>query len=94
MKTKIRNSLLIVAALAVAVGCSTREITLGEATYKSRRFGVKEQFGKISASTVTKGATNYLTIDGVQSDLVTGIKVTAEAVGAAVGDAVSKVVKK
>lgn len=92
MKKTIRNS-LIAAALAVAVGCSTREITFGEATYKSKRFGVKETFGKISASTVTKGGTNTLTVDGVQSDLVTGIKATAEAVGSAVAEAVKTVAK-
>lgn len=91
---KMKNSLLVVTLLGVAlVGCTTREITLGDATYKSRRFGVTEKFGRISASNVTKGSTNSITVDGVQSDLVTGMKVGAEAVGNAVGSALKQVAK-
>lgn len=68
-------------ALAVAivasglVGCTTRTIQFGGAKYTSKRFGASEQFGKIEL----KQGTNSLTVEGVQSDLVTGIKVGVDA---------------
>lgn len=55
-------------------GCTTRTIEFGGAKYTSRRLGVAEQFGKIEV----RQGTNSLTVDGVQSDLVTGMKVGAE----------------
>lgn len=66
---------LVSATLLIGTaGCTTRTIEFGGAKYTSRRLGVAEQFGKIEV----RQGTNSLTVDGVQSDLVTGMKVGAE----------------
>ena len=66
---------LVSATLLIGMsGCTTRTIEFGGAKYTSRRLGVAEQFGKIEV----RQGTNSLTVDGVQSGLVTGIKVGAE----------------
>lgn len=70
-----KTNLLAALALVGLVGCTTREITLGGATYKSRRLGVLEKFGKIEV----RAGTNSLSVEGVQSDLVTGAKIGADA---------------
>lgn len=67
-------SLIGVGLLFGGLGCTTRTIEFGGAKYTSRRLGVAEQFGKIEV----RQGTNSLTVDGVQSDLVTGMKVGAE----------------
>lgn len=73
--------LLVLALVSVSLlfgvsGCTTRTIEFGGAKYTSRRLGVAEQFGKIEV----RQGTNSLTVDGVQSDLVTGMQVGAETV--------------
>ncbi len=70
----IALSLIGVGLLFGGLGCTTRTIEFGGAKYTSRRLGVAEQFGKIEV----RQGTNSLTVDGVQSDLVTGMKVGAE----------------
>ena len=57
-------------------GCTTRTIEFAGAKYTSRRFGVTEQFGKIEV----RQGTNSFTVNGAQSDLVTGMQVGAETV--------------
>ncbi len=70
----IALSLIGVGLLFGGLGCTTRTIEFGGARYTSRRLGVAEQFGKIEV----RQGTNSFTVDGVQSDLVTGMKVGAE----------------
>ncbi len=72
--TLLALSLIGVGLLFGGLGCTTRTIEFGGAKYTSRRLGVAEQFGKIEV----RQGTNSLTVDGVQSDLVTGMKVGAE----------------
>lgn len=76
--------LSLTAALALA-GCARREITLPNGvTYKSWRLAVKEDFADINFTQQTNGAA-ALHVQGIKSDLVTGLGVVTEAaVGAAV----------
>ena len=68
-------------ALITLTACSTREITIGPAKYKSTRFGTKESFGEIR---LTFG-TNTFIIKAAASDQVTFAK---EVVGAAVREGI------
>jgi len=79
---------LLTLLLAAAAGCAHREITLpGGVSYKSTRFGVKEDFADINFTQQTNGAA-ALRVQGVKSDLVTGLGVVTEAaVSAAVKSA-------
>ncbi len=70
----IALSMIGVGLLFGGLGCTTRTIEFGGAKYTSRRLGVAEQFGKIEV----RQGTNSISVDGVQSDLVTGMKVGAE----------------
>lgn len=70
----MKKTILALVAFA-AMGCTCREVQFGGAKYTSKRFGASEQFGKIEL----KQGTNSLTVEGVQSDLVTGIKVGVDA---------------
>lgn len=69
--------LLLAAAFA---GCTNREIKWNKdgriQSYKSPRFGAKEQAGKI---TITNGKNPSIEIEALQSDLVEGIKAGVEA---------------
>lgn len=67
----MKTNILILLAAAGLAGCTTRTLEFAGAKYTSRRFGVNETFGKIEV----RQGTNSLTVEGVQSDLVTGIKV-------------------
>ena len=71
--------LILLAAAAVA-GCTSRDIQWNNdgriKSYKSPRFGAKEQAGKI---TITNGKNPTIEIEALQSDLVEGIKAGVEA---------------
>ncbi len=71
--------LILLAAAAVA-GCTSRDIQWNNdgriKSYKSPRFGAKEQAGKI---TITNGKNPTIEIEAVHSDLVEGIKVAVQA---------------
>jgi len=83
----MKKTILLLLAF-VALGCTCREITLpGGVSYKSTRFGVKEDFADIAFTQQTNGAA-ALRVQGVKSDLVTGLGVVTEAaVSAAVKSA-------
>lgn len=70
---------LLILAAAFA-GCTNREIQWNNdgriKSYKSPRFGAKEQAGKI---TITNGKNPSIEIEALQSDLVEGIKAGVEA---------------
>ncbi len=70
--------ILLTIALTIT-SCSVRKLAIGNATYKSTRFGMKESFGEIR---LTQG-TNTFIIKAAESDQVTFAKeVTAAAVEA------------
>lgn len=77
----MKTTIPILIALFTLTACSTREISVGPAKYKSHRFGTKESFGEIK---LTFG-TNTFTIKAAESDQVTFAK---EVVGAAVREGV------
>lgn len=56
------------------MGCTCRKVEFGGAKYTSNRFGANEQFGRIEFNQ----GTNKLIVEGVKSDLVTGMQVGAE----------------
>lgn len=70
---------LLILAAAFA-GCTNRDIKWNNdgriKSYKSPRFGAKEQAGKI---TITNGKNPSIEIEAVHSDLVEGIKVAVQA---------------
>ena len=71
---------LILLAAAMTAGCTSRDIQWNNdgriKSYKSPRFGAKEQAGKI---TITNGKNPTIEIEAVHSDLVEGIKVAVQA---------------
>lgn len=70
----MKTIVAVLIAFSATSGCTTRVIEFGGAKYVSKRFGVTEQFGKIEVSQ----GTNRFVVEGVKSDLVTGIQVGAE----------------
>lgn len=71
---------LLIMAAAFVAGCANRDIQWNNdgrlKSYKSPRFGAKEQAGKII---IENGKNPSITIEAVQSDLVEGIKVAVQA---------------
>lgn len=66
--------IITVAAGLLAGGCTVRTLEFSGARYSSKRFGVQEKFGAVEIHS----GTNHLVIGGIESDLVTGMKVGAE----------------
>lgn len=69
----------IVALMAyICVGCSTRKITYGEASYKSVRLGSKEDINSLSIHVDTNGTTK-IKLDGYKNDQVQAMSAVVEA---------------
>lgn len=78
MKHPIQQLFIVVVLSWLAFtadGCATRTISIGGATYKSTRFGNKEQIGEVEV----RQGTNVFILRGYRADQVEAIGIAAEA---------------
>ena len=84
-KDPLLFAFLVALVVWFCVGCSTRTITYGGATYRSMRLGTKEDINALTIKVDTNGTTR-VNLDGYKNDQAQAMSAVVEAaVKAAVG---------